>query len=150
MFGGVISVEHDAVDCSAWKNPTSYTPRRAAVSKLLYSAVECGKPAVELIAARHCAHCKWSRQRATPPHPAPAVVVVVVPVVEVVVVAEVKFAAATGWVTVAVVPVSYLTLVVVAVASAACGPTATVPVSWSVAPHEWLSHTVVTTAHMNK
>jgi hypothetical protein len=146
MPGGVIFVEHDAVDCSAWKNPTSYT-RRAAVSKLLYSANECGKPVVELIASRHCAHCVWSRQRATPPHPANAVVVVV-PVV----VAEVKFAAATGWVTVAVVPVSYLTLVLVAVASATCRPTDAVPPSWSVAPHEWrlMSHTVVTTAHKNK
>jgi hypothetical protein len=107
---------------------------------------------VELIASRHCAHCVWSRQRATPPHPANAVVVVVVPVVEVVVVAEVKFAAATGWVTVAVATASDLTLVLVAVVSAACRPTAAVPASWSVAPHEWrpMSHTVVTTAHMNK
>ena len=69
---------------------------------------------------------------------------------EVVVVAEVRFAATRGWVTVAVATASDLTLVLVAVASAACRPTAAVPASWSVAPPEWLSHTVVTTAHMNK
>ena len=132
MFGGVTFVEHDAVVCSAWKNPTSYT-RRAAVSKLKNSAYECAKPAVELIASKHCAHCVWSRQRVTPPHPANAVVVVV----PVVVVAEVKFAAATGWVTVAVASASDLNRVLVAVARAACRPTAAVPASWSVAPHEW-------------
>ena len=66
--------EHDAVDCSARKNPTLIARLAlqrlllAFVGWLLYSACVCGKPGVALIADRHSAQCALCMHRVTPPH----------------------------------------------------------------------------------
>jgi len=52
MSGEVMLVEHDAVDCSVWKNTTFIAPM-AVRSMLLYSASEWGMLGVALMALMH-------------------------------------------------------------------------------------------------
>lgn len=78
--GRVSFVEHDAVDSSVLKNPTSYA-RSSAKLMPPYSASVWTKLRVALMADRHRAHCVSLIHRVTPPHveftPADVVVVVV-------------------------------------------------------------------------
>lgn len=64
---GVASVEHDAVDCKVVKNSTLYSLCSAKLMPKNSTGV-CGKPAVELMADRHCAQCVSWRHRVTPLH----------------------------------------------------------------------------------